>query len=326
MAPSTLSAILVMPRGFGELAGAIAHLRAQTRREAIEVVLVYVAGRRHEIETSAFEGFLRFVPVVVPALPTIAAGFVAAVDAASADVVALVEDHVLLDPDWAASVLAAHARPCAAVAPCMRNGNPGTAMSWANFLVSFGEAFGVRPPGPVESGPGHNTSYKRALLATYRDDLERFYQSERNFHYRLRRDGHVILHEPRARLAHLNISRWLQALRHAFLGGVLFGVYRAGHMPARERAARTALAPLVPPMRVLRLLRALRADRAALRSVPWPAWILVPALLAAHAAGEAAGYWRLVADIEARYEFFELHRIECLVPQERVLMTAGGAG
>jgi hypothetical protein len=326
MAPSTLSAVLVMPRGFDELSGAIAHLRAQTRRAAIEVVLVHTVERAHEIDAGAFEGFLRFVPVAIAALPMVAAGFVAAVDAASGEVIALVEDHVLLDPDWAATVLAAHAHPCAAVAPHMRNGNPGTATSWGNFLVSFGDAFSGRAFGPVESGPGHNTSYKRSVLDAYRGDLLRFYQSERNFHFQLRRDGHVILYEPRARLAHLNISVGLQALRHAFLGGVLFGTYRAGRMRLPEIAARTALAPLVPPLRLWRLLRSLAAAPPALRAVPGSAWLLVPALLVAHAAGEAAGYWRLVGDIEARYEYFELHRIECLVPHERVLMTSGVVG
>lgn len=326
MTPCTLTAVLVMPRGFGELAGAIAHLRAQTRRDAIEIVLVHTPGRRGEIDPTRFDGFHGFRPVEIGALPTVAAGFVAAVAAASGDVVALVEDHVLLDPGWAAAVLAAHAHPCAAVAPCMSNGNPGTAMSWANFLISFGEAFGARPFGPVESGPGHNTSYKRAVLDAYRDDLLSLYQSERNFHYRLRQDGHAILYDPQARLAHLNISVGLQALRHAFLGGALFGIYRAGGMPGHEKAARTVIAPLVPPLRLWRLLRSLRADPAAMRAIPWPAWLLVPGLLAAHAGGEAAGYWRLVGDIEARYEYFELHRIECLLAGERALMTAGGPG
>jgi hypothetical protein len=199
-------------------------------------------------------------------------------------------------------------------------------MSWANFLISFGEAFSPRAFGPVESGPGHNTSYKRSVLAAYRDDLHRHYQSERNFHFRLRRDGHVILYEPQARLAHLNISLRTQALRHAFLGGVLFGSYRAWPMALPERAARTALAPLVPLVRLWRMLRALAADPSARRSVPGAAWLFVPALLVAHAAGEAAGYWHLVDDIELRYEFFELHRIECLLPRERALMTVGAKG
>jgi hypothetical protein len=40
----------------------------------------------------------------------------------------------------------------------------------------------------------------------------------------------------------------------------------------------------------------------------------------AHAAGEVAGYWRLVRDVEARYEHFELHRIVCLRPGEKTLL------
>ena len=44
-------------------------------------------------------------------------------------------------------------------------------------------------------------------------------------------------------------------------------------------------------------------------------------LLVAHALGEALGYWDLAGEIEARYEFFELHRLECLRDEERALMT-----
>ena len=57
---------------------------------------------------------------------------------------------------------------------------------------------------------------------------------------------------------------------------------------------------------------------------PMAGWLLVPAALAAHAAGEMVGYWRLLGNIEATYEFFELHRIACVRPEERSLMTTRG--
>jgi hypothetical protein len=322
MAADTLTAILVMPRGFAELTEALRHLQAQTRHEAIEVVLVHTPAHAGEIDRSAFAMFRRFVPVAVARIPTVASAFVAALDEATSDVVAQVEDHVFLDPEWAAVVLSAHAQPSAAVAPRMGNANPATAISWANFLASFAEAVAVRPVGPVDSGPGHNTSYKRAVLQQYRGELLSLYQSERTFHYRLRQDGHVILHEPRALLAHLNISVPREALRHGFLGGVLFGAYRARHMPVVEKAARTALAPLVPPLRLWRTLRMLLGTTSRTRPrIPATAWALLPVLLISHAAGEAVGYWNLVGDIEAQYEHFELHRLECLRPDERSLMT-----
>jgi hypothetical protein len=319
MAADTLTAVLIMPRGFAEMAEALRHLQAQTRCDAIEVVLVHTPPHGTDIDRGAFARFRRFVAVPVQRIPTVASGFVAALDAATSDVIAQVEDHVLVDPDWAAAVLAAHARPSAAVAPRLANANPATAISWANFMAAFSEAIAVRPAGPVDSGPGHNTSYKTAVLRQYRGELLSLYQSERVFHYRLRQDGHVILHEPHARQAHLNISVYREALSHAFLGGILFGTYRAHAMGIVEKAARTALAPLVPPVRLWWTWRML-SDTADL-TMPAAAWALLPVLLISHAAGEAMGYWNLVGSIEAQYEHFELHRLESLRSDERSLMT-----
>lgn len=319
MSADTLTAVMVMPRGFTELTEALRHLQGQTRCDAIEVVLVHTPANAGEVDAAAFAMFRRFAAVTVESIPAVASAFVAGLDAARGDVVALIEDHVLLEPQWTAIVLAAHAQPVAAVAPRMTNANPGTGISWANFLASFSESVAVRPAGPVDSGPGHNTSYKRAVLLGYRDELRSLYQSERSFHYRLRQDGHVILHEPSARQAHLNISVHREALRHGFLGGVLFGAYRARNMPLVEKLARTLLAPLVPPTRLWRTRRFLRGGASLV--MPRSAWALLPVLLVAHAAGEAVGYWNLVTDIEGQYEHFELHRLECLRRDERRLMT-----
>jgi hypothetical protein len=205
----------------------------------------------------------------------------------------------------------------AAGAPVMANGNPGTATSWGNFLASFHESIGAEP-GPVPCGPGHNTSYKREVLRRYGSELESLYQSERTFHYRLQQDGHAIWRAPDVRLAHLNISRSWQSLRHSFLGGTLFGQYRGRGMSTGERVMRTAAAPLVPLIRLKRILRAARHGSV---DVPARAWGILALMLVGHATGEAVGYWALVGGIETRYEFFELHRLECLQPEEQSLMT-----
>jgi hypothetical protein len=314
----TLTAVVVMPRGVEELAGSLARLDAQTCRDRIEVVLVHTPAHGHEIEAARFRHFRAFRTVTLAAVPTVAAAFAAASQVAAGDVVSLVEDHVLLDPGWAAAVLAAHDRPCAAVAPLMANANPATAISWANFLSSFHEAIGGGAAGPVPCGPGHNTSYKREVLLGYGAELQSLYQSERAFHYRLLRDGHAIWHSPDARLAHLNISRRRHALRHAVLGGALFGRYRSNGMGVAERLVRTAGVPLVPLVRLMRILGAVR--RAPVGPLPHTAWAMLGLLLVGHAVGEALGYWNLAGEIEARYEFFELHRLECLRDEERALM------
>ena len=63
--------------------------------------------------------------------------------------------------------------------------------------------------------------------------------------------------------------------------------------------------------------------RAPVHGIPAAAWGMLGLLLVAHAVGEALGYWNLAGEIEARYEFFELHRLECLRDEERPLMLDG---
>src|SRR5262245_23385512 len=230
-----LTAVMLMPGSFSTLTASLSSLTRQTIKDRIELVLVHTPDFESSIDRSACGGFQSVKFVRIERMPTVAAGFVAGVAAASAPVVALVEDHVFLHARWAERVVEAHRQPCAAVVPRMTNGNPASVWSWASFLFCFSEMFAMRTAGSVESGPGHNTSYKCAVLRSFGDELEWLYRSERMLHYRLRQGGHRILAEPRAQLAHVNISLPGEVLRHAFLGGALFGQYRAAHMSLVER-------------------------------------------------------------------------------------------
>jgi hypothetical protein len=166
--------MLLMPRGFDELTGALTHLRAQTIRSQIQVVLVATRGREREVEPGQFDGFAALDVVAVDAIPTVASGFAAGVRYATADLVTLVEDHVFVAPDWAATVCEAFSDGCAAgIAPLMFNANPATATSWMNFLVCFTESVTTVVAGDVEFGPGHNTAYRRSVLEQYEGDLQR---------------------------------------------------------------------------------------------------------------------------------------------------------
>lgn len=313
--------MLLMPRGFDELTGALSCLRAQTIRSQIQVVIVTIRGRESEVDRASFDQFAAVEIVAVAAIPTVASGFTAGVRHATAEVVALVEDHVFVAPDWAARICEAFTSGCSGVAPLMLNANPATATSWMNFMVCFMDAVVGLEARDVEYGPGHNTSYRRSILQQYESELTRLIQTERNFHFRLRADGHILRSEPRARLWHTNISIPRVALRQGFLGGVMFAKYRSAGMSTGEKVARTLLAPLVPLVRLSRMARAhWRMPRGV--GAPASAWLLVPAGLAAHAAGEAVGYWPIVRNVESRYELFELHRIACVLPEERRLMTS----
>jgi hypothetical protein len=109
-------------------------------------------------------------------------------------------------------------------------------------------------------------------------------------------------------------------MSHAFFGGVLFGKYRSAGMGVAERLVRSLLAPLVPPVRFWRMARTLGLQPLVSPDIPRASYFLAPFVLMAHATGEVAGYWRLVRLVEARYEVYELHRTECIRPDERALL------
>ena len=210
----------------------------------------------------------------VDGIPTVAFGFVAALDAASGDVIALVEDHVLLEPGLGGRGPggAPPALCSRGAAPGQRESGHGDQLGELRRVVLRSDRGATRRARRQRPGTQHELQGARCCDRS-RDELLTLYQSERVFHYRLRADGHVILHEPHARQAHLNISVTREAMGHAFLGGILFGAYRARAMSVVEKAARTALAPLVPAVRLWRTWRML-AGTAGLDDAGCTVWAL----------------------------------------------------
>jgi len=170
-APQTaprLTAMLLMPRGFDELRGALSHLRAQTIRSQIQIVIVARRDREPEIDRRQLDGFAAFDIVPLDDMPTVASGFAVGVRYATADVVGpRSRTTCSSSPTGRPGFARRSAKGCAAVAPLMLNANPATATSWMNFVVCFTEAVTTVEAREVEYGPGHNTAYRRSVLAQY---------------------------------------------------------------------------------------------------------------------------------------------------------------
>jgi hypothetical protein len=320
MAP-TLTAILMLPHSFARLANSVAHLRRQTLRSQIEVVLVHAPGATAGMDPREFEGFHSFRSFELTGDFKLAEGFAMGFRHSEAPIVAYIEDHVEINPGWAEAIVDAHRGTCAAVAPAMENANH--ASSWVgrmNFLLCFVDWYGVRERSEVTSGPGHNTTYKRAVLQPYADRLSHLYQSERNLCYLLEAQGQTMIVEPGAVTRHMNISRLRHALAHAYCGGKIFGANRARAMYLAERITRTLLAPLVPPTRLWRIARTL-IDRQKFADAGFVS--ISPSLfigLVAHAIGEVAGYWGDADSAEAAYRRFELERVNWVNATDRALL------
>ena len=107
--------------------------------------------------------------VPIDSAASVARANAAGIRAATSSVVALTEDHSFPDPEWAENLIKAHEQPWAAVGPAVRNANPATAVSWADFFIGYGPWAEPISAGTVDFLPGHNSSYKRAVLLEYED-------------------------------------------------------------------------------------------------------------------------------------------------------------
>jgi hypothetical protein len=285
-----MSVVLLTPKGYETIRRTIGHLRAQTVRDRLEVVIVAPAAAGLDLDRADLADFAGVQVVEVGPLRSAAAARAAGIRRATAAIVALGEDHSFPDPGWAAALIAAHRQPWAAVGPMVANANPDTVISWANHLVEYGPWMEAASPGPVDFLPGHNSAYKRALLLNYGPDLEAMLEAECLLHQDLKSRGHQVYFEPRARTRHLNYSRPFSWMPSHFHGSRIFAAARAryGGWGSKERLVYGGGAVLIPLVRLGRIWTKARPALGLGRLLG-----LLPAVMAVllvSAAGEMAGY------------------------------------
>ena len=313
-----LSVLIVTPDDYETIRRTVRHLRAQTARERLEVVVVAPSRASLRPDERELEGFHSCVVVEAGEVNVVAEAKAAGVRAASAPFVAFAEDHCFPAPGWAASLIRAHRQGWSAVGPAMRNANPRTMISWAGLMLHFGCCVEPAATGEAESLPWHNTSYRRDLLLSYGDALASMLVVEGVLFDDMKPKGHRLYFEPAAKAYHVNISRPSSWVKHAFWGGRLFGATRARQQrwPAWRRLLHACGAPLVPALRLRRALREIRRKGLRRELVPR----VIPAMLAGlipHALGEAAGYAFGLGSAARRYSFYEVARTRHVTDEDR---------
>ena len=316
-----MSVILATPGDAADVAVTLRHLATQTVRHLLEIVLVTPSASRLAIDPTVFQGFWGHQVVEFGSFSSIARANALGVHRARGEVVAFAEDHCFPDAPWAEALLAAHREPWAVVGPVFRNANPSTIVSWCDFLIGYAPWMEPAPLGPMPFLPGHNSSYKRAVLLAYGDDLEAMLEAEAVLHLDLGRQGHRLLLEPRARVAHLNFASMPVWVRVQYLCGRVFAGTRALRWGMARRLLFAAGSPLIPLVRLGRTLRELhRPERP--RHL---AWRLLPTLLvglAMDGAGQAVGYLAGCGDATGRLARFEFHRIAYVTEEDRRMVAS----
>ncbi len=312
-----MSVIVISPDSYSTIRKTIRRLRAQSVSHQLEIVLVVPSAQGAIIDRAELDSFWGDQVVEIGDMISTAKARAAGVRRATAPVVAFVEDHSFPAKGWAEALIQAHRQPWAAVGPMMANANPQSLVSWVNLIIEYAEWMEPVPAGIALHLPGHNGSYKRALLLEYGDRLEAMLEAESILQWDLRAKGHQLYLEPGAKTYHQNFSAPFSWVFLRFDGGRLFAASRTRTWLLLRRLLYAFTAPLIPFVRFCRIVGELRRPGRARHLMPQVLPLLFAGLLV-DGAGEMIGYAFGAGNAMRRLSDMEFHRERYLTKHDRL--------
>jgi hypothetical protein len=318
-----LSVVLVTPDRYDRLRKTIEHLRRQTARNCMEVVIGAPSLRELRPDYAALSEFAAYRLVEVGPLQTTGEPRAIATRAATGPVIAFGEDHSWPEPNWAAALIEAHRGGWGGVGATLTNANDDSLVSWASILLDFGPSVDCRSSGVNSYIPTHNSSYKADLLHGYGERLGFMLGAEGLLQGDLLKKGHQLFLQAQARTAHANLAIFSSLLLEQYCATRVFWGSRA-EWEQWSAVRRVAWAAATPGLILVRLQRALRnALRIGFPLRRTPALLCVLAagtisLTFGAACGILKGFDR--HSVERRISL-EFHRVRHLRPEERGLLA-----
>ena len=303
-----MSIVLITPTDYEMLRKTVRHLRAQTAKESLEIIIVAPSAANLEVDLSEMVDFQDFRIVETGAIDSTGKALAAGVRGCAAPVVTYVEEHSYPETAWAETLIGKHSGQWAGVGSVVANANPQTLTSWAHLYTDFGPWVDPAEPGETSQLAGHHTAYKRAALMELGPLLEGLLETDLILNNELRARGHRFYFEPAARSYHLNCSRVGSYFRAEYHGGRLYGAARAQyqHWSPFRRIFYIGGMALIPAVRLCRIIRDIRrTGRQYLLPNVLP--IMIAGLIG-HTLGEVVGYAFGSGDAARQRVTFELIR------------------
>jgi hypothetical protein len=318
-----LSVVLVTPASYQRIRKTMNHLQSQSLRARMEVIIVCPSLAELDADHEDWQDFYEVRCIEVGVIRSTGEVRAAGALEARADVVAFAEDHCFPGPGWAEALVEAHRGTWAGVGATMTNANPASLLSWADLFLNFGPCVMRKSGGAAHFIPWHNSSYPKAALLEYGDDLARMLEVEGVLHIDQERRGRELFLCAAATTDHINISRFDSFLSGHFWGGRMFwaALIRKERWPAWKRLGLAVASPALGLIRIERALREMRRAGKLRRLLP----AVLPALCAGALAisfGALAGAMFGSGDAASHRISVELYRDRHLREADRSLLTA----
>lgn len=249
-----MSVILITPDNIDTIYTTIQALKRQTVRDKLELVIICPLNKDLRLANSDVECFAGCQLLEIGEITSTAVAREAGVRAAKSPVVVFSEDHCFPAATWAEELIKRHCELWTGVGPVVCNANPATVVSWANFLIEYGEWIAFKSSGTAHHIPGNNGSYKRYALLEYGERLAGMLEASSPMQWEMANKGHSFYIEANARAYHLNFSKFFDSLSHRFYAGRLFAYHRSQDWSMCKRLLYFIGSPLIPLVRLIKIL------------------------------------------------------------------------
>jgi len=174
--------------------------------------------------------------------------------AATGEVVALVEDHVRVDEQFCANVIAAHRRCDAVIGGAMDNA-VDRVLNWAVYFCDFGRYQNPVPEGESPFASDANVSYKRTMLNSIRETWQAsFREVVVNEALRARGEKVILCSEIVVSQNRSGLGLF-DALRERYIWGRSYGATRNAMLSLPKRLILALLSPILPVVLTYRIAK-----------------------------------------------------------------------
>jgi len=288
MSKPQLSVVIPSVNGLGDLIGCIEALEIQRKDCDLDIIVVDRLGDivRDEIRQRFKD--VRILPVkletTIPEMRAIA------FQEAQSDAVAVLEDHVIVPPDWAQQMLnALEDNNIDVVGGAVENAATGTLLDWAAFLCEYSHCIPPLESGEVSWLTGNNIVYRRQLLDKHKDTIGEG-KWENHLHDALRADGTPLICRPDIIVGHKKHYTFEEYMSQRYLYARSYAGARVVDAPLGKRLLYGCAAFILPPLLfyriVTRILAKKRHQQLLVKSMP-----LIALFVTSWALGEVIGYW-----------------------------------
>jgi hypothetical protein len=317
-ARGAVMSVVLATDNYQTIRAVVHHLRGQTVRNQLEIVIVAPAGATLGLDEPELEGFAGVRIVRVESLRPLDAARAAGVRAARAPLIFIGETHTYAHPTWAEVLVGAHAGPWAAVVPGFGNANPRGPLSWSLFLLDYGLWLHGLPAGQAVIVPTHNVAYKREVLLELGSGLDSALTHGDRLAVLFRARAHRTYFEPAARIDHLNVARWGPWATERLHAGLLMGGRRAERWSVLRRLVYFCGSPLIPALLLKRVGKGTLLMYREGRLPPGTLAALVAGSIIS-TVGEMIGYVRgTPGDADAKMMEMEVHKVQYASPRARL--------